>query len=629
MGVGNDETRHASRESEEVIDQFEMSDSDEEHDGVSEKESQRALERDIDEKVQFWVDCIQASVPGAVILPVATFDDFFDEEEGGVAEAKRRCKCMKDRLLDHEQRRTKGLQQRLNDLEAKKQASSEMAIRIRQLLAARPKLIFDAEGRNGVLRISSTKYTGFCRLREKIINIATGRDFGGSQFPLFRGHVGAIIPRVRLEVRNVIRERRKELRVVEMGQLLSILRQSIDLESLWSEKDLCDALLFLSNIGELSFFGRVGMHLSIPHGRAEMWASYHTRDSFVEDGGDFPLDNKNPEDREESGADGSESEDISDKDASDSNMEEERGYSSHLEEYVFLNPRWLVAVVACILRHDLRQAIVETKQNIDLREQQHDDASDWQQRGGVYSAYANSPIITSAEACMLWKAKSAILKAAKHSMASGSSSTSRSVFEFLQDLLTRFNVLVPIDLSVEKAQFAGEELGAEFCANSQEGYGATGSKFFFLPSLLGPSAPPEQIWTHKCSVAYKTAVCVSWRFSDGCPPGFMERVSAFVLRAVYAATTHKEQPDHGDNVSAHCKLRLHKVFCWRSAFMLQLGMCKVPLSQGGGTESLLEIFATLVDRDDPGCIAAKTMTVGTRRLVISAKGRNHKIWKGG
>lgn len=50
-------------------------------------QADRALERDIDEKIQFWVDCVQSSVPGSVILPVATFDDYFDSR-GAFEEAR-------------------------------------------------------------------------------------------------------------------------------------------------------------------------------------------------------------------------------------------------------------------------------------------------------------------------------------------------------------------------------------------------------------------------------------------------------------------------------------------------------------------------------------------------------------
>lgn len=116
MGANNSTTRRrGSSYHEDYEGPFALIDSDDEDTAVSEPEARRAdraLERDIDEKVQFWVDCIQSSVPGSVILPVATFDDYFDTE-GGVEEARRRCNVMKRRLLQHEERRKSGIEVRL------------------------------------------------------------------------------------------------------------------------------------------------------------------------------------------------------------------------------------------------------------------------------------------------------------------------------------------------------------------------------------------------------------------------------------------------------------------------------------------------------------------------------------
>jgi hypothetical protein len=80
-----------------------------------ERRADRALEHDIDQKVQFWIACIQSTSPGAAIVPVASFNDAFDEASGGVAEAKRRCNMLKQRLLKHEARRKNGIKERLQD----------------------------------------------------------------------------------------------------------------------------------------------------------------------------------------------------------------------------------------------------------------------------------------------------------------------------------------------------------------------------------------------------------------------------------------------------------------------------------------------------------------------------------
>lgn len=141
----------------------------------------RALEQDIDEKLQFWIDCIQSSAPGAAILPVASFDDYFTEGVG-VEEARFRCRLMRERLLKHEQHRVKNMKQRLKEYDAKFGASSELAVRLRKLLCPfnRPKIIFGTHGPD-VVRVSSTNFTGFDDLAEQIVGISTGRERAGKR----------------------------------------------------------------------------------------------------------------------------------------------------------------------------------------------------------------------------------------------------------------------------------------------------------------------------------------------------------------------------------------------------------------------------------------------------------------
>ena len=213
------------------------------------RRADRALERDIDEKVQFWVDCIQSSAPGAAILPVASFDDYFD----GSQEAKRRCDILKQRLLKHEARRIQGIKNRLSEYYDLNRAHDEGAQRLRKLLSpfTRPKLIFGNDGQNNVVRVSGTRYTGFATLTQRIIDIATGRDKCNMRYPIFRGHVGARIPRMRLEVREAVRQMRDRFKVVEWNYFLTQLSDN----GLTNVEDISDALHFLANIGELSYFG--------------------------------------------------------------------------------------------------------------------------------------------------------------------------------------------------------------------------------------------------------------------------------------------------------------------------------------------------------------------------------------
>ena len=261
MGANNPNTmRKRSSFNEEEQGAFKLTyESSEEEDGDlfdSEQENRRiarALEQDIDEKLNFWVECIQASAPGAAILPVASFDDYFSDSLGN-HEASIRCKLMKERLLKHEKRRIEGMKKRLTQFQAEEGGPVPEASIVQKLLCPlnRPKLIFGI-GDQDVLRVSSKNYTGFDRLAAGIVNVATGRERGGLPYPVFRGHIGARIPRMRLEVRDLVRDMRERFKVVESGYFLYELeKRGID-----SADDVSDALHFLTNIGELSYFGEV------------------------------------------------------------------------------------------------------------------------------------------------------------------------------------------------------------------------------------------------------------------------------------------------------------------------------------------------------------------------------------
>ena len=146
--------------------EFQWIDSDEEVENEqnrrNEQVAEKALDDDIDSKVQYWIDCVRSSVPGAAILFVASHADRFDDDHlGGIVEARRRCQHMKDRILRREERRVHSLRKRLLKLESSHRADSPAAQRIRALLSPYrlPKLIFQNDGGpDAVLRISIKLY---------------------------------------------------------------------------------------------------------------------------------------------------------------------------------------------------------------------------------------------------------------------------------------------------------------------------------------------------------------------------------------------------------------------------------------------------------------------------------------
>lgn len=608
------------------------------------RRADRALERDIDEKVQFWVDCIQSSSPGAAILPVSSFADYFagDDCEG---EAKRRCNMLKNRLLKHERRRIKGIKKRLKDYVDQNRADDPAALRLRKLLCpyTRPKLIFGND-EDSVVRVSGTQYTGFDRLTSKIIDIASGRDKGQWRYPIFHGHVGARIPRMRLEVREAVTHMRSKFMVVEWGYFINQLRD----RGLTSVEDISDALHFLTNIGELSYFGGVMTtkdQVANPIKKNSDKGSENDqgeKGSMARercDGNDSDVDDTDPDTAVLSMDDTS----ITAQSTADGSLSTVDDFmSSSLSQFVFLNPRWLVTAVACILRHDLDREIKETRRMTSIGQGRRlaRDTS-------FYDAQMNCPVITAEDACLLWQTKGITKRAAERAQKYSNNMTV-TPFEFLQLLLIRFGVFVPIDLSIDKAFLGGHEYAqlvdslcghaptpeeVEIIVDSDEV--APKAEFFFLPSLLGSSEPAEA-WTYKNTDSWKTTLCHSILFPDGVPPGLMERLTAGVLSSIYAVAHRKNvsgQDFLGNDIATYeGKLTVKEVLCWRTAFLLKLGT-QVTASDGSSKESIVEIIALLADRDSHLCVGSAYMGIGMRRLIVSGRGQvgdgGRKIWKGG
>lgn len=622
---------------------YDSSDEEDDDDFVAEEEARRAdraLERDIDEKVQFWVECVQSCAPGAAILPVASFDDYFSSDNG--EEATRRCRILKERLEKHEERRLAGIKARLEEYTAENRANDEAAHRLRKLMCSytRPKIIFGGEN-NSVIRVSGTEYTGFDHLTQRIVRLATGTEKAGYKYPIFRGHVGARIPRMRLEVRDAVREMRDKFKVVEWGYFINKLRD----QGLSNVEDIGDALHFLTNTGELSYFGNVltGRSRDVVgntkvctarkgEGHGSMGDDRLENDFVVADDDDLDDYEQNAVLSIDDTSASLTAPTTQNDDGSLSTLDEFN--SSSLSQYVFLNPRWLVAAVACILRHDLDREIRETRRSF---------STESRGESNVYEGNLNCPVITAEDAMMLWQAKRFTKKAAERAQ-EYSNNTKTTPFVFLQRLLVRFGVFVPIDLSIEKAFLGGKEYAKAVdepdepptsvieLNNTQ----TPDSHFFFLPSLLGPGEPAEA-WTYKNTDSWKTTLCHSILFPDGVPPGLMERITAAVLSTVYAVSKGCELLVH---TGLHAKgikvldgpLRVKEILCWRTAFFLKLGT-EVKNDKGELKESIVEIFAHLVDRESHLCVGSDRMGAGMRRLVVSAKGQvgdgGRKIWNGG
>jgi len=246
MGYKNSATFVQSDEKKEPKDKFDLSDSDSDSDCADSE-----LRREIDKKVNFWIDCIKSSIPGAVIIVVGTFSDGFIQKE----EIKRRWKFMKDQVLRHEENSLKILRLRHIQMQQLKEANVVEAWRVKRLLEplARPKFAFECcfGTSSPTLVVSSLHYEGFETLRTHIVGVATGRIRDKDGLPYFRGHVGALLPPLGMQIQQFIEGERKKRTVARFDNFVSSLNNILNS---YDESEVKDTLHFLSSVGEVSFF---------------------------------------------------------------------------------------------------------------------------------------------------------------------------------------------------------------------------------------------------------------------------------------------------------------------------------------------------------------------------------------
>jgi len=496
MGAKNDEILPVEK----VVNE----DGDHEYDLSSDEESIESnhdkaivyLERDIDDKVQFWINCIQNCAPGAAILVVATHDDLLEEYE-----ARRRCKVMKERVLQFEERRIKGLEARQKELIENKSAHSNIAHRIEERLSSRPKILF-GESDDGVVRVSGKDNTGFNELAEKVVNIATGREkFEMCQNPIFQGHVGARIPRMRYLIQKVVQEMRGPFKVVVGSHLMDKLNER---GIVCVEDDVIDALYFLADIGEISYFGDISDIYTEDESILSPTTMYTEDESIL---------------------------------SPTTSLIKKSAFHS---QYIFLNPRWLMSAISCILRHDLDEKL---KKLIEMGKLS---------RTEVYGVVGQHqfPGITAKAANMLWKERGSTKNAEGRILEyAGSNRPTKGLFEFLQELFIQFKIFVPIDLNTDiefhAKGFKLELPKADLIRDS------TKHCFFFLPSLLGQDEPIDgAMWEYKNNETWKETVCHSILLRGSVPIGLMERITASVLSEINKTKKYTLSQSEADSLLA-------------------------------------------------------------------------------
>jgi len=504
------------------------------------RQADRNLHTDIEERVLSWVDCIAQRGAHSAVLPVALVPAHMSPQE-----TKRRCDVLQTLLLDHTDKNLEGRY-------------------------APPKVLSGAET---VHCVSLDTNMGIDLLEETIVAIAN--DVDHSVFD----HVGTPVPKGTVQVL----ETSKRLKEADQKLVsLDLLMSELPSEEILSVREVMEALEFLSSVGELFYFGN--------------------------------------------------SANISDEEIDANNI---------LTQFVILSRKWLVSALSCILRNDLHRELNETRRFMNMQLLYSNQQFPENHAIQTLSAGSSScPLLSSSDTEMLWQSMSFMREAAdKSDQLSEHSTTSATMFEFLETLLVHTGIFLPLDID----RFAVTD------------------HVYFVPSLLA-NGDAKSVWTYKSSEAYMTTLCHSWLFRDGAPVDLMEQVTVALLRDLYEFThvvastpsgDLKPASNHGgtlnraqsfpfsqtaanDFIGLHDGdaiggIRIHQVNCWKSSLLVKIG-CVFP--EGNELrESTVEIFVAITDQFSPLCVSSDAMGARMQRLIVSGKGHvghhGRKLWKGG
>jgi hypothetical protein len=177
------------------------------------RQADRALHADLEERVLTWVDCIARRGPHSAILPIALVSS-----DMSPTETKRRCDVMQTVMMQYTER-----------------------------IPNAPKVLSGAET---VLCVSLETNMGMDLLQRTILAIAT--DASHSVFD----HVGTPVPHGTTMVLETTRRLKQDHKLVLVDHLLAelvVLKGETGM--ILSVEEVMDALHFLSSIGEVLYFG--------------------------------------------------------------------------------------------------------------------------------------------------------------------------------------------------------------------------------------------------------------------------------------------------------------------------------------------------------------------------------------
>ena len=478
-----------------------------------------ALHNDIDENVQFWIEAIQRKAPGSSILIVGSHIDVLEN----YVEAQRRYEIMRKRLLYHQEREMQRVLKQFKHENSRNQSQMDVSHFCRNLCKQQPNLLFGISEKNNnhPLYVSNTKLTGFEHLRRTIVQIATDRSFNHKK--LFSSHIGVKVPSAYRQIKEIARNfREQKMYLVERSYFdQQLMNMGITDTSL-----INNALHFLTNVGELTYYGDEKTNL---------------KERFLGTSTSLLYNHES---------------------------EKERGKTMslpHLNDYIILNPRWLMYM----LRYTVRPNLILQSCNSMKESTQHFDN-------------VMNPTLSYEQMKQLLIKPTTVRKAVDLVNEKAISNTKKSPQDFLMQLLIRHNICIPINPDH---------------AVSQK------SLSIFLPSLLQSTEPNDDLFSHKSMDASELSLCHSWLFKEYVSIPVIEKITVAILNSIRIKSCDISKED-GKKMLGKVEMKEH--FFWRNSFYLNLGNVK--------------ILVRMSKYNSRMCVASSCMSPVMSRLTISAKG---------
>jgi hypothetical protein len=193
------------------------------------EQMQEQIESEIDDHVMYWINLLsESSLSGCAIMPVLTCMESVDEVD-------LRCNLLKRRLEKYERNRKKG--------------------------SDTPQLVFNSQG--NITRVPSKKEGGMAELKESLLGVTNGRDGTPTVFHShLQSKLGAVLSSVQ---QSVSKFKEKGCKVVRLEHILVKVMETAPHVENFSQSLVVDALIFLSSIGEVTYFGATNTNCTRPH----------------------------------------------------------------------------------------------------------------------------------------------------------------------------------------------------------------------------------------------------------------------------------------------------------------------------------------------------------------------------